>query len=116
MFSKIPQGDAFREIISDQNASGLRKKNLPAMSRSAHPRRPVDIHSDIAGGRNQRLTRVQSHPYMQLYSFRPGVCGDCALCFESRQCGVFGARKGDKEGIALGIDFMAIVFLETPAQ
>src|SRR2546428_12912650 len=107
MFSKISQGDAFGEIVFDQDARGLGHKKLPAVPRGAHPLSPVDIHSYIASGRNQGFTRVNDHSHTEIYAISPGVCGVRGMSFERRVCRVFCSCKYDSEGVPLVTDFMA---------
>ncbi len=87
-------------------------KYLPAMGGIPDPGGAVDIHADIAGRGDQRLTGMQAHPHTYRFFLRPLLCGKGAL----RLCGaldrIHRPGKGDEKCIALRIDFLAIPLLD----
>jgi len=81
----------------------LRKKNLAAVSRGRDPRRPVDVDSNVALARSERLPRMQPHSDAN----RPS--GERALRIRSRRHSVGRTTERDKERIALGVDLETFV-------
>jgi hypothetical protein len=98
VLAEIAQDEFLGQVVTDQLSRGLRDKHLATMPCGGNPGAPVNVHSDVAFIRLQRLTCVDSHPNPN----RPRAQG--ALRFGRGGDRVSRSGVRDEERIALGID------------
>src|SRR6266571_4289100 len=97
-------------------ARRLREQYLPSVPGTHDPCCIVDIQAHITFGRKVWLSRMQPHPYFHRYAFEPRMCGEGGLYSRSSRHSISGTGKGHEEGIALGIDLVALVGEEHRAE
>ncbi len=77
--------------------------DLAAVRGGCDPRRAVHVHADVAVRRHERLTGVDTHSDPDRPTF------ELPLRIARGGGGVGRSRKGDEEGITLGVDLDAVV-------
>ena len=78
-------------------------ENLPAVTGTHDPRRPVHVGAHVSLVRDERLTRVDADPHSHRPSFERG------LTVSGRGHRIGGACEGVEEGVALGVHLDAAV-------
>ena len=91
-----------------QKRRGLRHEHLAAVRGSAHARRPVHLHTHVAGADHIGDTGVQAHSHPDCAELRPWLAREPALGLCRGGGSVRHAREGDEEGIACRIDLDSI--------
>ena len=96
-------------VRTDEITRRLRNEHLPAVADRGDARCPVNIDSDIALLRQERLACVESNSHAN-WTFQ------CALRIRGRSERLAGTREGNEEGIALGVHLDTTVPRERIAQ
>jgi hypothetical protein len=75
----------------------------------------MHVHADVVVVADLRLAGVHAHPHAHLDRLGPGVRDERPLGgHRGRDC-IGGAREGDEERVALGVDLDAAMLLERRA-
>jgi hypothetical protein len=78
------------------------------MARRADTGGFVDPHPDVAFAADYRLAGVNPHSHLHVRAVGPGVSRKRILCSDGARDGILRARKGNEEGVALGIYLAAV--------
>ena len=116
MLPQVLQAHPLGQVVLHQVPRGLREQHLAPMPGVHHARRQMHIHAHVAFSRRLRLPGVQPHADAHRHPFGPGMRGKSALGGHSSRDGIGGTRKGEEQGVSLGIDFVPVKLLESGAQ
>jgi hypothetical protein len=114
--AEIADLDAVRDVVPDQRPRRLREQNLAAVACGADAGGTHDVHPEVALLAHDRLSRMQTHPYLHLRSVRPCVRRELALGGHRSPHGVFRAWEREEERIALCIDLLAARSMQLLAE
>ena len=116
MLPQVLQAHPLGQVVLHQVPRGLREQHLAPMPGVHHARRQMHIHAHVAFCRQLRLPGVQPHADAHRHPFGPGMRGKSALGGHSSRDGIGDTRKGEEQGVSLGIDFVPVKLLESGAQ
>ena len=76
----------------------------------------MDTQPDVAVTPDYRLASVEPHSHPHVHAVGPGLSRKSLLCRDGARDGILRARKGNEEGVALGIDLAAVELGEHPPE
>src|SRR5215210_3131656 len=81
-----------------------------------HTRGLMHVESDVPAVDRSRLARVQADPHPNLVLARPRVSRKRLLRLGGGEGRIGSRRERDEEGIALTVDYVAVVLLARPPE
>src|SRR3954471_3891764 len=116
VLAEIPERQVGRHLVDPERVRRARDQHLATMGGGADPRGAVDVQAYVVVLPDDRLAGVNAHAYAHLESLGPVRRAERPLRANRGGERVARARKRDEEGVALGVDFVAIVTVEGCAQ
>ena len=116
MVAEVNELRALGEGVLNQLLRGPRQQDLSPVSGVPDPGRAMDVEADVSLADRGALTGVQPHPDPDVGASRPGVAGQLPLHVDGRPNGRDRRGEHGEEGVALGIDDLATLPRQHPAN
>ncbi len=116
MLAEVTERCVGWQIVSHQIARRLREQDLAPVAGRPDPGCAVDIHAHVAGRRDDRFARVETHPNADGHPTRPDVSGQCSLGVGGAGDRLLGAGERGEERVALGVHLVTMPALEQRSQ
>src|SRR5258708_21876940 len=116
MLPQVLQVGAGWQMLLDQLAGHRREQDLSSVSGTHDAGGMMYIHPDVAVCSQHRFARMQANAYPHRCVIRPHMICEGSLYLYSCRDGIGGTSKGNKEGISLGVNFVAVILCEYLSQ